>query len=162
MDHRIPKNGNEQQVHEDVVGFLRTSYPLVLFRTDFAAGIKLPPWLARRQKMLQCRKGFPDLFIYEPVMRPEGDMYHGLALELKAEGVELKRQNGHWQSDHVRTQYYMLKDLSELGYAASFAVGLEQAKAVIKWYLDSAEDIEFDDFVPKVTLGDVVETEEAF
>lgn len=163
--HRPRKYDSEEVTHERVVQFLRREYPGIIHRTDFAAGIKLPEWLAKRQKRVQIRRGFPDIFIFEPVFKADeyrNEMFHGLALELKKHDVKLKLNDGRWASDHVKEQYAMLKILDYKGYAAAFARGYDEAVAVIKWYLDRSEDIEFDDFIPRITLGDVTDIEEAF
>ncbi len=149
--HRIRKFDGEEVTHERVVKFMRREHPGTIFRTDFAAGIKLPPWLAARQKRVQYRRGFPDIFIFKPVTRmtPLGDItFHGLALELKAAGVKLKLRDGSWASDHIGEQFKMLTELSGEGYACSFAVGYEEACRVIDWYLSGEGDLEFDDFIP--------------
>lgn len=157
-----PKKWNgEEKTHERVVQFLRREHPGVIFRTDFAAGILLPPWLAKRQKMLQYRRGFPDLFIYQPTLI-NNDPYNGLALELKGEGVKLKKLDGGWYTEHLREQYAMLRELHDQGYFCAFAVGYEQACAVINYYLNGTEDIEWDQFIPKITLGAITTIEEAF
>lgn len=160
--HRIFKYNSEQVVHEEVILFMRREYPGIIWRTDFAAGIKLPAWLAARQKRLQCGRGFPDIMIFEPVRREGMEMYHGLALELKAKDIKIKLNDGRWASDVIKNQYRMLKRLNDRGYATAFARGLDEACAVIRWYLDGTEDIEFNDFIPTITLGDVKNIDDPF
>ena len=164
MDGRkIQKWDGEAKTHERVAQWLKRNHPNVIFRTDFAAGIKLPPWIAKRQRILQHGRGFPDIFVFYPTRHPKTcEMRYGLALELKAKGVPLKWGNGNWAEDHYREQYEVLKTLSERGYACSFAVGYDEAIAVLKWYLEGTEEIQFTDFIPKITLGEVTNIEEAF
>lgn len=155
--HRMRKWDSEEVAHEQVVQLIKFQYPRVIHRTDFAAGIKLPPWLAARQKRVQIRRGFPDIFIFEPSRG-----FHGMGIELKKKGTKLKLNDGRWASDHIKEQYEMLRALHNKGYAVAFARGFEEAEAVIRWYLDGTEDIDFVDFVPKITLGDVTDIEDAF
>jgi hypothetical protein len=163
--HRIRKFDSEEEVHERLVRFMKREHPGVLFRTDFAAGILLPPWLAARQKRVQSCRGFPDIFVYEP-SKAGGYFsdfeFNGLALELKAKHVKLKLNDGRWASDHIKEQFNVLSRLHNKGYACSFARGYDEACAVINWYLKGSEDIEFSDFIPKLTLGEVTDIEEAF
>lgn len=155
--HRIRKFDSEEEVHERIARFMKRDHPGVLFRTDFAAGILLPPWLAARQKRVQCCRGFPDIVIFQANFA-----CHGLALELKAKNVKLKLNDGRWASDHLREQFSVLKRMEADGWACSFARGYEEACAVINWYLDGSEDIDFVDFIPTLTLGEVTDIAEAF
>lgn len=159
--HRMRKWDSEEVAHEQVVQLIRLQWPGLIHRTDFAAGIKLPPWLAARQKRVQIRRGFPDIFVFEPSVI-NGEIKHGLALELKKAGTKLKLNDGRWASDHIREQYEMLRALDGKGYAAAFARGFDEAEAVLRWYLDGSEDIDFVDFVPKLSLGESKNIEEAF
>lgn len=124
---------SEENMHFNVVQFLKRDYPGTIFFTDFAAGLFLPPWLAVKRKQLQSGKGFPDIMILSP---QQG--YHALALELKKDGARLKLKNGRWADDRIAQQNKVLEQLEDLGYAAYFAVGLEQAQAIIDWYFGKA------------------------
>lgn len=56
----------EAILHQQVCQYLRMQYPDVIFRTDFAAGVKMTMGQAVRHKKLQSGKAYPDLFIAEP------------------------------------------------------------------------------------------------
>ena len=159
--HRMRKWDSEEVAHEQVVQFIKFQFPRIIHRTDFAAGIKLPPWLAARQKRVQIRRGFPDIFIFEPIYA-EDRWWHGLAVELKKKGTKLKLNDGRWASDHIKEQYEMLRALDAKGYACAFARGFDEAEAVIRWYLERKEPIDFVDFIPTISLGEVTDIEEAF
>lgn len=119
----------EGYLHQHVCDYLRIRYPGVIYRTDFASGIKLPIWMAARHKRLQSGRAYPDLFIAQP----QG-AYHGLFIELKASNIYLK--NGSLRSNpHLSEQDNMLKRLTKLGFRAEFAVGFDDAKAIIDGYL---------------------------
>lgn len=82
-------------------------------------------------QQLQSGRAWPDLFIYEP-----RNGKHGLAIELKAEGVSVLLKNGDLPSNpHIREQAEVLRQLRDRGYAAEFAVGYAQARELIDAYL---------------------------
>ena len=66
------------------------------------------------------KKGFPDLFIYEP----RGD-FHGLAIELK---VGYNRE--------TKDQLYWRNELNKRGYVAEICNGIDEALALINRYLE--------------------------
>jgi hypothetical protein len=110
--------------------YLSLQYPDVIFASDLS-GIRLPQGLANKIKSLKCRRGIPDLFIYEARRG-----YFGLAIELKATGVTIYKQDGNLKTDqHLMEQEDMLKRLNEKGYLACFCIGYSNAKAVIDEYL---------------------------
>lgn len=149
--HRIKQYNGEEMTHERVVKLLRRDYPGVIFRTDFAAGIKMTIGQASKHKRLQYRRAFPDIFVYKPVARDTvlgSIQYAGLALELKAGDVKLKKRDTTWSSDHIKEQFDMLCELEAAGYACAFARGYDEASRVLQWYLEGGTIIKFEDFVP--------------
>jgi len=65
------------------------------------------------------KKGFPDLFIYEP-----RGSYHGLAIELKTGYNKASKPQLHWQ-----------KELNKRGYKAEICTGIDEALEIINQYL---------------------------
>lgn len=121
----------EAHLHQKVCDYIRMHYPDVIFRTDFAAGIKMTIGQAARHKRLQQSRAFPDLSILEP---RKG--FHGLFIELKAKNIY--KRNGELLSDpHVHEQAKMLNVLKTKGYLAHFACGFDEARALIDDYLVS-------------------------
>lgn len=120
----------EKHVHQAVVNYLKMQYPHVLFRSDSGAGIKLTIGQAKAQKSIQKCRAWPDLFVAFP-----SGIYHGLFIELKNEGVKLKKRDGSWVSEHIKEQSDVLNDLSVWGYLSEFAVGFNEAKKLIDDYL---------------------------
>ncbi len=122
----------EGYLHQQVCDFMRYKYPDVIFRTDFAAGIKLTMGQARRHKRLQGGRAYPDLFIAYPA-----GPYHGLFLELKPEGTKLFkiRTPNEYATPHIAEQAKILRKLLKHGYRAEFAVGFEQARILIEGYM---------------------------
>jgi hypothetical protein len=120
----------ESVVQQRVCLYLRTHYPEVIFRSDFASGLKLTIGQAKLHKSLQSSRAWPDLVIYEP-----RGSYQGLCIELKREGVVLFKKDGTLRADeHVREQAAMLKALRDRGYYAYFAVGYDAAVRLIEDY----------------------------
>jgi hypothetical protein len=119
----------EADIHLEVVNYLKLAYKDVLFRTDFASGLKMSIFQAMKHKRLQSSRAFPDIFIYQPSRG-----FHGLALELKRESPY--RKDGTLKKDpHLEEQAAMLVRLSQLGYQSQFAVGFDDAKKIIDNYL---------------------------
>lgn len=62
--------------------------------------------------------------------------YAGLMIELKKDGVRLKKKSGEWASEHIAEQASVLKCLQDKGYKADFAIGYDQAIQKIDEYLN--------------------------
>lgn len=125
----------EQVVQRALCGYIKTRHPNVIFASDFAAGVKLPPYLAKMQSEFKSDRGYPDIF----VAAPRGE-YAGLYLELKKEGERIYLKDGSISKDkHVTEQHIVLTRLRTAGYCAEFAVGLDQAIGLVDWYLAGAE-----------------------
>ena len=122
----------------------------MIFRTDFAAGIKMTMGQAIKHRNLQSGRAYPDIFIAKPMDIGRYSKAHGLFLELKQEGVKLKRVKdatkilkgehklrmaGDWWDQHTEEQANMLRELDSLGYCAMFAVGFDEAVQLIRRYL---------------------------
>lgn len=120
---------SEAILQQQVCDYLRVKYPHILFRSDFAAGIKMTMGQAAKHKRLQSVRAWPDLFI----ARPQNE-YAGLFIELKAVNI-YKKDGGLLKNEHLQEQAEVLARLNMLGYRAEFAVGLEQAKTLIDDYL---------------------------
>ena len=66
------------------------------------------------------KKGFPDLFIYEP-----RGTYHGLAIELKVGYNKASKPQMNW-----------FNELNKRGYRAEICTGIDEALEVINDYLN--------------------------
>lgn len=121
----------EESIHRMVAEYIKIQYPKVIFRTDFAAGIRMTIGQAVKHKKLQSSDKYPDLFLAEP----RGG-YAGLYLELKRDESEVFTKKGEWREDeHVKGQREMLRKLREKGYSANFGLGFEDAKIAIDQYM---------------------------
>lgn len=125
----------EQVIQLAVCAHIRAEYPDVIFFSDFAAGLRLPIWLASLRKQMASGRGIPDLMID----CKQGD-YGGLRLELKQEGERIYLKDGSVSKEkHTQEQYKVLEALRKQGYCAEFAVGLEQALGIVDWYMAGAK-----------------------
>jgi hypothetical protein len=123
----------EKTVHSQVVHYIKRIYPDVIFRTDFAAGARMPLWQAIQHKAMQGGRGFPDLFIAEARRG-----FHGLFVEIKNDGVVVYKKDGSLRkNDHLAEQNEVLTILTDKGYKACFAVGFDGVREVIDWYLSA-------------------------
>lgn len=135
----------ESTIHLQVCHYLQRQYPKIIFRTDYASGLKLTMHQAVKHKSLQSGRAFPDLQILEPRAGA-----HGLFIELKKDGTKLTRTKdakqvnkgdykirklGDWFDPHIEEQAEMLALLSAKGYVAMFAVGYDSAVDIIDRYL---------------------------
>ncbi len=134
----------EQDLQNIIADYFRMQYPGAIFHSDFGAGIKLTPGQAVRQKRQNIgERGYPDIFIAEPTEISEngriiGMGYYGLFVELKRDGVRLKKKNGEWATTHIAEQAEMLERLNRRGYLAKFAVGFDEAKEIIDDYMEDS------------------------
>lgn len=121
----------ESTVHRQICEYIRLAYPHVIFRTDYAAGLKLTKYQAAMNKILSSDRGYPDVFLAEPRGR-----YCGLYLEVKREGVIVYLKDGTLSTNaHIQEQAEVLQALMNKGYYATFALGFEAAKAKIDAYM---------------------------
>lgn len=109
---------------------MKTCWPGVLYRFDFAGGLYMSWNYAKLQKELQESRAFVDLVIYE-----KSQLYCGLFLEVKPEGMKLKKKNGNYVSDHIAEQAAMIDRLNAAGYHACFVIGIHEAVWEIEEYL---------------------------
>lgn len=162
--HRIPKYHGEAMTHERVIKLLKRDYPGVVFRTDFASGLYMEdPRQAAKHKRLQYGRGWTDIFVYKPVVHDSvlgRREYAGLALELKAGDVRLKKRDTSWASDHIREQYEVMVELDAAGYACAFARGYDEAARVLQWYLVGDIHIDFEDYIPGSVTSELTSDED--
>lgn len=121
----------EKTLSQNVSDFLGASYPLVVYRFDYGADVRLTKSQAVKMKRLQGKwsQNHPDLFISEPI----GE-YHGLYIELKVERV--MRLDGKLKKDkHLQGQAKRLALLNKKGYFACFCIGLKDTTETIDNYM---------------------------
>lgn len=126
------------------------TYPAAIVVCDYAAGLNLKD--TDRMQMMKTRSedGQPDVSVDYPSRG-----YHGLRLELKAEGVVIFKKDGKLRAapytrkykrggklfikrgDHLQEQAATLNKYNKLGYYANFSVGWLQTKRIIDWYFQN-------------------------
>jgi hypothetical protein len=127
---------NEASIHQRVAQYLRENHPTVIFVTDFASGARMSWGLIKKNNAVKGKRGFPDMFIAEPVPAKDGSGYYcGLFLELKKDKIKIFKKDNTFVNEHYKEQYETLDALNEKGYYAVFAFGYEQAISIISAYL---------------------------
>ena len=108
----------EEQIQIAVIKYLNLAYPDILYCAS-AGGMRTSFKQAVKMKKTGYVRGFPDLFIYEPI----GD-FHGLALEIKTKTGRPTKEQLNWRHR-----------LNLRNYVAEIVYGFDDSKAVIDRYL---------------------------
>jgi hypothetical protein len=123
----------EKDLHKLVAKYLKVKHPKVIFRTDFAAGMKMSMFMARKHNALQSSRAYPDLFIAE-----SRKGFSGLFIEIKREDTVVFKKDGTIRkNEHLIEQHEMLKELELRNYKAVFGIGYENITKIIDEYLNS-------------------------
>ena len=101
---------------------IKDKYPDVIFTAE-SSGIKLTMGQSIVAKRCRSSRGLPDMWIMEA---KKG--YNGCLLELKKDGFLMSDK-------HLSEQAELQYRLRQKGYFCEFAVGLEEAKKIVDWYL---------------------------
>lgn len=120
----------EKILHKQIVEYIKLQYPNTLFQTDMA-GVYLPQGLAVQSAKLRSHKGYPDLFIIEPIKG-----YAGLFIELKTLKNNPFKVNGELAKKANLDQVKMLEMLTNRGFKAVFGIGFDATKQIIDKYLN--------------------------
>ncbi len=107
----------EYQLQKAVVNYL--DYNGVLFCGSMGGQYQAHISQRVKAKKSGYKRGFPDIFIYEPI-----NEFKGLAIELK---IGKNKASKH--------QLYWCTELLRRGYAAEICTGLEQTLHIINIYL---------------------------
>lgn len=117
----------EESLQIAVSTYLKLQFPKAIFTSE-SSGLRLPIGLAKKAKAMRSSSGLPDLIVLHPM-----NGYHGLCLELKATSP-FKKDGSILKDEHLIKQAQMLMRLSMLGYKATFATGIDEAKSFIDEY----------------------------
>lgn len=128
---RVP----EENLQACLVAYISEKYPDAIFLGNVASGVELGWKKAIRQKTQGNRKDWPDIFIAN---RHGG--YSGCFLELKKMGTAIEKADSTPSSEHIRCQLTMLQLLRDEGYYSFMAVGWNEARAIVDWYINSRDD----------------------
>jgi len=102
----------------EVINYIEKNYPELLYCAS-AGGMRTSIGTGAKMKRMGYKKGFPDLFIYEPC-----GGFFGLAIELKCDKGTVQPHQTAW-----------LGKLTMRGYKAVVCYGHEEAINTIKDYL---------------------------
>ena len=134
---KVNKKGKkEEKIQLQVCDYLRNTYPDLIWFCDLASGLKLPIWIAAKNKQMRSSRGLPDLFIAKPMSDKFIDKvgYNGLFIELKKDGIRLKNGSLPTNEHHAEQEAILVK-LRALGYRAEFSCGYEESVKLIDEYL---------------------------
>lgn len=122
--------GKEEKEHQRVCKYLQTFYNDVIFTSD-ASGVRMPIGLSVKFSKLKSDRGIPDILILKANKK-----YHGLLIEMKRTGEVVYRKDGQLRkNEHLKEQSDLHKRLEKGGYYADFAIGYDQAVAIIDAYM---------------------------
>lgn len=129
--NKVKHKRAEENVQLAICKYLRDKYPAdMIWFCDLASGMKMPLWLAARNKRMRSCRGLPDLFISE-----SRGGFHGLYIELKKEGAVIFNKSGGPYDKHIKEQQDVLRRLRDKGYRAEFGIGYDQCVSIIDTYL---------------------------
>lgn len=120
----------ESLLQQKLSDYIKDKYPSVIFTSE-SSGIKLTMGQSVVAKRCRSSRGLPDMWIVEP---RKG--YYGCLIELKREGLLVYKKDGFLAKEkHVQEQEEIQYRLRQKGYYCEFAVGLEEGKKIVDWYL---------------------------
>lgn len=119
----------EDRIAIQLADYIYLQYPNIIAHFDTGSGGTTSIGMAMRNKRLNKRRGFPDLFIAEPTAH-----FKGLFIEIKAK-LPFKKNGELYAGDHLKEQQAMLTELMLRGYWAVFGVGFDACKEIIDTYL---------------------------
>ena len=121
---------SEQNLQVSISQYIKLKYPDIIFTSE-SGGLRLSISQAVLLKKCRSCKALPDLWILEA---RKG--YHGCLLELKKEGTKLYKKNGDLKKDkHIAEQEEIQHRLRNKGYFCEFAVGFDEARSIVDYYL---------------------------
>lgn len=133
---RRKSSREEERAQSAICKYIKHQYPLVIFMADIAAGNNMGKKWNGLKSAWRSGKGFPDIYIFEPV----SGKYNGLFIELKSDSAApLKKDGSIRKNEHLETQGAMHIRLRNKGYLALFTTGVNHTIAVIDWYMAGAE-----------------------
>ena len=109
----------EHQLQRNIIKYLNLKYPKLLYCAS-AGGVRTSFKQAIKMKQTGYVKGFPDLFIYEPI-----EPYHGLAIEVKIKKGRPTKPQLEWRDK-----------LNKRNYVSEITYGFDETIEVIERYLN--------------------------
>ena len=132
------RKNEEYQLAKSISLYLKIQYPNILYHWDLS-GLNLSKAQAGMSKAIQKQRGFPDLFIAQPVFLTDDNFntihHNGLFLEVKKEGTRLYKKDTTPVNDHIGEQLEYIRLLNIKGYYARIGIGFDECKNIIDSYL---------------------------
>lgn len=110
---------DEYKIQKSVIIWLEYQFPNALFCGSMGGQYQKYHSQRLKAKKTGYRKGFPDLFIYEP------NNYHGIAIEIKTKTGRATKEQLKW-----------IDDLNKRGYYAVVCKGFDECVSTIKKYMN--------------------------
>lgn len=114
---RTKNKSPEYELQKSVVEYLQLKYPNTLY-CGSAGGIRTSMSQAIKMKHTGYKKGFPDLFVYEP-----RNGFNGLAIELKVKGNYPSKEQKEWRDNLINR-----------GFSAHICTGWDDTIKTINTY----------------------------
>lgn len=125
----------EVDIYSQLARYMNIKHPNAVYHFD-GSGINNPSKYSRSLYSRLNGRAWPDMFIAATALMPGSTIaYSGLFLEIKADGVRVRKRDGTWASDHIAEQAAMADVLQDAGYIAVLVTGLDQCVEVIESYL---------------------------
>lgn len=122
----------EKELTKQICQYIRLSYPSVYFFTD-PSGMFQKSWAAKSVlKNNRSKHAQLDLILLH-----KSAPFVGLILELKREGEKIYKKDKMFTSEHLERQNDSIEHLKKQGYMAGFAIGFDETKKIIDFYLKS-------------------------
>lgn len=131
---------SETDLYEQLAQWLSVKYPELkgLWHFDLS-GLWTPSHKQRNLYGRLNQRAWPDFFLARPAQAPGLTVaYNGLFIELKREGTKLKKRDATWAKPHFEEQARKLDGLRQQGFVAEFAVGVDEAIALVAGYLSGS------------------------
>ena len=122
---------SETTIHARICDHLKLHYPEAVFKSFKEDGRKRHVTDQKLFKRMHSGPGFPDIFVFEPRAG-----YHGLGIEVKRDGVTIKKKDGNLVADkQIRIEALMHHTLGTRGYLCYFGVGFDHAIQILTEYM---------------------------
>ncbi|GAA1053962.1 VRR-NUC domain-containing protein [Dietzia natronolimnaea] len=132
---------DENEVYKVIARHMSLYYQDTPYHFDLSGVNNTSRFSRGLYKLLNGDPGFPDLVIYQR-SHPDFGEYIGLALEVKRDGVTVRKRNGDLVADeHIREQAEWLAKLSRKGYYAAFGIGSRDCIQLLDEYLSGQATI---------------------
>lgn len=135
------RSNDENEVYKIVARHLSTHYQDTPYHFDLSGVNNTSRYARGLYKLINGDEHWPDLVIYQR-SHPDFGEYIGLALEIKREGVRVKKADGSMVADsHIRDQAATLQKLARKGYYAAFGIGVRDCIKLIDQYLSGTSNL---------------------